>query len=101
MEKKPSCPQVDLLIPNVAGVESVHQEGLDILDQQAALIRHVADSPRGVDDDDVLSREVHLGAVGLPGLPIRPRDNVGASCGGAGKHGREDSFCPPLSPPYY
>lgn len=77
------CPQAHLLIPNVAGVQFLHEEGLDILDQQVALGRPVAGSPSGVDDDGVLSWEVQLGAVGLSGPPSSPRDNAGASCGGA------------------
>ena len=63
------------------------------MDQHAALIRLVAGSPRGVDDDDVLSRLVHSGAVGLPGIPSRPLHNKWASCSGA-----KTCMCPLSSP---
>lgn len=67
------------VVPNITRVQSIHEGGLDILDQHATLIRPVAGSPRGVDNDDILSRLVHLGTVGLPGIPSRPLNNKWAN----------------------
>ena len=96
-EEKPSQPQAHLLVPNITRLPSIHEGGLDILDQHTAFIRLVAGSPRGVDNDDILSWLVHLGAVGLPGIPSRPLDNKWASCSGA-KNGCEDLLCLLRSP---
>lgn len=68
----------------------MHEKRLHSLDEPAAFLKRVAGSIRGVDDDGVLSWEGHLGAMGLPGPPSRPRYNVRASCVGPKTEGHED-----------
>lgn len=93
--------QPRLLISDVTEVQLVHVVGLCVSDANQTVHGFIAGGPSSVDDDDIFGREVHFRAVRLSGVPSRPRNDDGASCGEVKSQGPGRSPVPTRGPSHH